>query len=99
MNAAREHLEQAIEINPEYAEAYYELGLLEKGEGNAEGAWEHFQKAVSLNSNYAEAQCELLSHSRPKVNTKRQEAITLMLLKSIRTMPTLILIMLFFWSI
>ena len=32
MNAARKHLEQAIEINPEYAEAYYKLGLLLKKE-------------------------------------------------------------------
>ena len=45
MNAAREHLEQAIEINPEYAEAYFKLGILEKGDGNIEGAWGAFSKS------------------------------------------------------
>ena len=43
------HLEQAIALNPDFAEAYFKLGLLLKEQGDPE-AYEHFRKAVSLNS-------------------------------------------------
>ena len=55
---AKAHLEKAIALNPDFAEAYYKLGLLLKEEGDPE-AQEYFRKAVSLNSEYAEAECEL----------------------------------------
>ena len=55
----RSHLEKAIKLNPEYAEAYYNLGLLCTNEHDKKNALENFRKAVSLKSDYAEAQCEL----------------------------------------
>ena len=57
MNAARKHLEEAIAINPNFAEAYYKLGLLLKDEGAHADALANFKKAVSLNGDFAEAQC------------------------------------------
>ena len=56
---AKNHLKKAINLNPDYAEAYYELGLIFKKEGETEQALDHFQKAVSLKSDFAEAECEL----------------------------------------
>ncbi|MEC8778101.1 MAG: tetratricopeptide repeat protein, partial [Verrucomicrobiota bacterium] len=56
---AKEHLEKAIALNPEYSHAYYNLGLLHKKKGEGAPALENFQKAVSLNKEFAEAECEL----------------------------------------
>ena len=42
---AKKHLQKAINLNPDYAEAYYELGLILKKEGETEEALNHFQKA------------------------------------------------------
>ena len=55
----RTHLEKAISLKPEYPEAFYRLGLLNKSEGKAEDALENFKQAVSINKDFAEAQCEL----------------------------------------
>ena len=56
---AKAHLRKAIRLNPDYSEAYYELGLLLKKDGESGQALEHFQKAVSLRNDFAEAECEL----------------------------------------
>ena len=56
---AKKHLQKAINLNPDYAEAYYELGLILKEEGETAEALNHFQKAVGLKSDFAEAECEL----------------------------------------
>ena len=56
---AKNHLQKAINLDPNYAEAYYELGLIFKKEGEAEEASDLFQKAVSLKKDFAEAECEL----------------------------------------
>ena len=53
----RNHLEKAIKINPDFSEAYFELGLLEKLEGNKNDALKLFKKAVSINKNFAKAEC------------------------------------------
>ena len=53
----RNHLEKAIKINPDFSEAYFELGLLEKLEGNKNDALKLFKKAVSINKSFAEAEC------------------------------------------
>ena len=41
---AKSHLEQAIKINPDFLDAYYELGCLLRDEGNLKGA----EKQLSL---------------------------------------------------
>ena len=56
---AKTHLEKAIALNPEFAEAYYELGMLLKNEGAIKESIKQFQKSVSINNDFAEAQCEL----------------------------------------
>jgi tetratricopeptide (TPR) repeat protein len=56
---AKKHLLKAIELDANYAEAYYELGLLLKDEGDLKKSLESFQKAVNLKNDFAEAQCEL----------------------------------------
>ena len=56
---AKTHLEKAISLNPEFAEAYFELGMLLKSKGEIKNSIKNFQKAVAINNDYAEAQCEL----------------------------------------
>ena len=46
---AKTHLEKAIALNPEFAEAYFELGVLLKSEGEIKNSIQNFQKAVSIN--------------------------------------------------
>ena len=41
---AKQHLQKAIELDANYADAYYELGLLLKKDGDSDGALDHFQK-------------------------------------------------------
>jgi tetratricopeptide (TPR) repeat protein len=49
------HFQKALQINPDYAGARYNLGnaLLEKG--SVDEAIVHFQKAIQINPNYADA--------------------------------------------
>ncbi|MGD8538825.1 MAG: tetratricopeptide repeat protein [Candidatus Aminicenantes bacterium] len=49
---AIEHLIKAIEIEPEYAEAYYNLGILLRQENKIDEAVAHFIKAVEYKENY-----------------------------------------------
>ncbi|MEJ6622117.1 MAG: tetratricopeptide repeat protein, partial [Opitutae bacterium] len=56
---AKTHLEKAIVLNPDFAEAYFELGMLLKEDGDIKESIKTLRKAVSINNDYAEAQCEL----------------------------------------
>ena len=56
---AKIHLEKAIALNPEFAEAYYELGMLLKEQGEIKESVKNLKKSVSINNDFAEAQCEL----------------------------------------
>jgi len=45
-------LQQAVRINPRYAEAYYFMGLNELDRGRIEPAVQHFDKAIQINPGY-----------------------------------------------
>jgi len=49
---AIEHLKKAIEIEPEFAEAYYNLGILLRQNREIDDAVAHFIKAVEYKENY-----------------------------------------------
>jgi protein O-mannosyl-transferase len=49
------HLETALRIKPDYAEAHYNLGTALLQKGMADEALDHFQKALQINPDYTEA--------------------------------------------
>ena len=49
------HFRQALEITPEYAEAYYNLGVALAGRGQVDEAMTHYRKALKSKPDYAEA--------------------------------------------
>jgi protein O-mannosyl-transferase len=53
--AAIEHFQQALQINPWLAEAHNNLGLALTAQGKTEAAIEHYQQALQINPRYAEA--------------------------------------------
>ena len=48
LKGAIAYYQEALSINPQFAEAYCGLGLAERDQGAALGAVEHFRKALSL---------------------------------------------------
>ncbi|MGO9245278.1 MAG: tetratricopeptide repeat protein [Verrucomicrobiia bacterium] len=56
---AIEHYQQALRINPDYAEAHYKLGVALYQTGKREEAIEHLQQALRINPDYAEAHYNL----------------------------------------
>ena len=50
---AKIHLEKAIALNPEFAEAYYELGMLLKEQGEIKESVKNLKKSVSINNDFA----------------------------------------------
>ncbi|MBU0711979.1 tetratricopeptide repeat protein, partial [bacterium] len=50
---------RAIELNPEYTDAYNNLGIVYKEQGNYSDAIECFQKAIAINPNFSEAYLNL----------------------------------------
>jgi tetratricopeptide (TPR) repeat protein len=56
LEQARAHYEQAIELSPEpYAEAFYNIGLLERRAGRGEAAVAAYQEALRARPGYREA--------------------------------------------
>ena len=49
------HLLAAVEANPDYLDAYVNLGVLLKREGKVNEAIDAYRKALQLNPNHAEA--------------------------------------------
>lgn len=49
---AIEHLKKAIEIEPEFAETYYNLGIILRQKREIDDAVEHFAKAIECKDNY-----------------------------------------------
>jgi len=59
LERARGHLTQAIDLEPELAVAYYNLGQLAQREGHANLAERHFKNALSLDPGHVESHVEL----------------------------------------
>jgi tetratricopeptide (TPR) repeat protein len=56
---AERHYRRALEVDPEYALAHYNLGNLFDEKGDRNKALHHYQAAVQLHPNYADAHYNL----------------------------------------
>jgi tetratricopeptide (TPR) repeat protein len=52
---AIESYKKALEIKPDYPEAYYNMGIALKNQGNLDAAIDNYKKALDLKPNYVEA--------------------------------------------
>jgi tetratricopeptide (TPR) repeat protein len=52
---ARQALDRSLQLNPSFAEAQFQMGLLAGQEGNRQDARQHWQKAVELQPQHAQA--------------------------------------------
>ena len=52
---AKECYEKAIKINPNYADAHYNLGVIFKELGENQKAKECYEKAIEINPNHVDA--------------------------------------------
>ena len=55
LSLAKKHFYKALELNPEFAEAYYDLAFHSEKSGDINEAKIHFQKATDVEQNFAEA--------------------------------------------
>ena len=53
MSNAKEHLEKAIQINPEYDDAHYELALILSENNEFEKSKVHFLKTIEIREDFA----------------------------------------------
>ena len=60
----------ALELNPHYAEAHYNLGNVLAGRGQIDEAIAHFKKALEIKPDYAEAR-RSLDQAREKGNVSK----------------------------
>jgi len=72
-DAAIENYKQALKIKPDYAEAYYNMGIALKDKGNLEEAIESYIKALKIKPDYAEAYYNMGNALKDKGNL--EEAI------------------------
>jgi len=56
---AIQHLNEAVRIKPDYAEAQYNLGVVLMEEGRLQEAIGRFEQALRINPSYAKAHCDL----------------------------------------
>ena len=54
-DAAIDSYKQALKINPEYAEAYYNIGIALGEKGDADAAIDSYKQALKINPDYADA--------------------------------------------
>ena len=50
-----EYFQKAIDIKPDYAQAYYSMGIIYVSKGNHDKSIDYYQKAIDIKPNYAEA--------------------------------------------
>ena len=53
--AAKQQFEKAISLDPDYAQAHHNLGIINEMIGLPDDALNHYQKAVTINPRFAEA--------------------------------------------
>ena len=74
MKNVQTHLEKAIEINPEYVDAHYELSLILMDKGEYGLAKDHLLKVIKIDPSYMEAHFHLaLLFKEIKENKKSKE--------------------------
>ena len=56
---AIEHLEHALRVEPDFAEAHYNLGVALEQMGRIEAAIGHYEQALRIKPDYAEARNSL----------------------------------------
>ena len=66
LDEAIAHLQKALEIKPDYAEAHNNLGSLLPKRDRVDGAIAHYQKALEIKPDYAEAHNNLATPLRQK---------------------------------
>ena len=71
--AATANLNQALRLNPKFAEAYFELGLIALGQGRVSEGIGALEKAVSIDPQLATAHYRLALAYRKAGNTARAE--------------------------
>jgi tetratricopeptide (TPR) repeat protein len=59
LDEAASHFSQAIAIQPDLADAHFQLGLVRTNQGNIQDAFTHFQQVLQLNPSHREAQQNL----------------------------------------
>ena len=57
--SAEQHYRRAIAIDPEYADAHYNLGVLLDHKEDYDGAEQHYRRAIAIDPEYADAHCNL----------------------------------------
>jgi tetratricopeptide (TPR) repeat protein len=82
--AAKNNLSEALRLNPNFPEAYFELGLIDLARGRTEEGVAALEKAVSLDSEFAPAHYRLgLAYQRlGKVDLSKEELRRFQALKS-----------------
>ena len=60
LNEAIEAYKKAIQMNPKYAEAYYNIGIVFKDKGKLDNAIDAFKKSISIKPDYFEAFSNLI---------------------------------------
>jgi tetratricopeptide (TPR) repeat protein len=71
------NLNQALRLNPKFAQAYFELGLIAMAEGKTEQSMAALQKAVSLEPGFAAAHYRLgLAYKRIGNETRAQQEVS-----------------------
>jgi tetratricopeptide (TPR) repeat protein len=72
---AIEALSKTVELQPDYVEAHYLLGVAFEKQGNAQQALAAFQRSLQLNPNNIDAMSEIavLLTSAPEMNLKNTE--------------------------
>ena len=74
MKNSQKHLEKAIQIDPDFADAHYELALILKDKSEKEKSRQHLMKAIEINPEFAQAHFHLalllISMTDPKAARK-----------------------------